>query len=167
MIFVLVLLFFPCKFQQVFKAEKWRIQWLQIGGGTEIDLLSTLRAGAVERGRGEVILMYMRIVHVPLHALRPSPRRIIFHSRVPQYIVKTNILLMRQVFHMHYLVELECRKSILSQGSFNLWFSILFLKRNLQQETIFHSRVPHYIVKNSIFLKRRAFHTLFAVFGRA
>ena len=45
-------------------------------GGAEIEVLLPMRAGAVERGRGEVILMYMRIVHVPLHALRPSPRRI-------------------------------------------------------------------------------------------
>ena len=30
-------------------------------GGTEIEILSALRAGAVGRGRGGVILMYMRI----------------------------------------------------------------------------------------------------------
>ena len=40
--------------------------------GTEIDFLLPVRAGGVGRGRGGVILMYMRIVHVPLHALRPK-----------------------------------------------------------------------------------------------
>ena len=40
---------------------QWTPQWLLQGGGTEIDLSSALRAGATGRGRGGVILMYIRI----------------------------------------------------------------------------------------------------------
>ena len=52
---------------------QWTPQWLLQGGGTLIGVLSTVRAGATGRGRGGVILMYIRIV-APY--TRPEARRL-------------------------------------------------------------------------------------------
>ena len=52
---------------------QWTPQWLLQGGGALIYLLSVLRAGATGRGRGGVILMYIRI---GAPSTRPEARRL-------------------------------------------------------------------------------------------